>query len=159
VFDERLGGEVRAAWTAAEPGANGTLTADRPAIVDGRTLRRFPSSVASGPHAVQSLEHDWSKLIFVPPGEEFRVSVPASSSSATVAKQSQHPIALAITSGVLLAGAGGCAYGAYAQNDVMAAAANVGSLDDAYSLQGVLGWSAVGLGVAGVTAGALYFVF
>ena len=41
----------------------------------------------------------------------------------------------------------------------MAAAANVGSLDDAYSLQGVLGWSAVGLGVAGVTAGALYFVF
>lgn len=157
-FDERLGPSMRAAWSAARLGGTGRITANRPTRVDGAEVRTYPHPVDGGPHLVQALPEGWAKLVFVPAGDELVVEVPAAPASVATTR-GRHSPAWLVAAGVAAAGAGGCAYGAYAQDAAMEEAGTVSAVESAYGTQQGLAYTALGLGVAAATSATLYFVF
>ncbi|MBM4368422.1 MAG: hypothetical protein FJ102_19565 [Deltaproteobacteria bacterium] len=157
-FDDRLGPEIRSAWTSAKLGDAGRITVNKPVYVDGKSVRKFPRTVDSGPHLLQSPPDGWAKLVYVPPSEDINVEVPAGSAASATAR-SRHSPGWLIVAGVAAAGAGGCAYGATTQDAVMEGAVTGDEVESAYGLQRGLAYSAAGLGLVAVTSGVFYFVF
>ena len=152
-FDERLGPDVRASWETAKLQGPGRLVVDRPVLVDGHKVHKFPHLADSGPHALQSTGMDWAKVVLVAPNEELTVSVPASAAPAGKSA------AFLVVAGVSLAGAGGLAYGATLQSSVMDGAPDVAALEEAHGTQTALAWSALGLAAVAATSTTLHFVF
>ncbi len=157
-FDDRLGPEIRAAWTTAKLGDAGRIAVNKPVYVDGKSVRKFPRTVDSGPHLLQSPPDGWAKLVYVPPAEDISVDVPTGSAATATAKSRHSPVWL-VAAGVAAAGAGGCAYGATTQDAVMENAATGEEVESAYGLQTGLAYTAAGLGLAAITSGVFYFVF
>lgn len=156
-FDDRLGPDVRKAWESAKLQGPGRILIDRPVLLDGKRINRFPHVADSGPHAVQGVGLDWARVVVVAPNEELTVSVPVPTTSAPeTAKKSP---ALLIVAGASLAGAGGFAYGATTQTDAMSQASDIATLDQAQQTQAAFAWSALGLAAVAATTATLHFVF
>ncbi len=157
-FDDRLGQTMRAAWTSARLGGTGRISANKATLVDGGAVASYPHPVDGGPHLVQSLPDRWSRVVYVPAGDELVVEVPVASTSRAAATR-RHAAGGAGAAGAAAAGAGGCAYGASTQDAAMDSASTVEGVESAYGLQRGLAYSALGLGVLAATGTTLYFVF
>ncbi len=161
-YDARLGAELKDAWAAALPGPPGNLIVDRNAHIDGTAVVAFPVATAAGPHAIQIVDSQWARTVFVQPGEDLRVEtgLPVEMDAPNGARRKRSPALLIAAGGAALA-AGACAGVAFVQNDAMTAASAKGDLDGlngAHTAQlatGVGAYGLAGLAAAGVV---LHFV-
>lgn len=163
-YDGRLGEELKTAWEAAKPGANGNLFMDRNANIDGVDVGNFPLSTAAGPHAIQIIDSAWARTVFVESGEDLHVEtglpVEILADPATAPIRKRKSPALLIAAGGAALAAGACASIAYLQDDAMSAAADQGNgdaLESAHTVQVATGYGAYGL--AGLAAAGVVFHF
>lgn len=156
-YDDRLGPTVRAAFEGAKHGDPGRLTASRPVQVDGKKVKKFPTTLESGPHALVATDAGWARVVVILPNDDLVVDVPPPGATTPAVKKGKSPAWL-IAGGVALAGAVGCGGGAYIQTPVMGEADTVADLDAGWATQQALGYSAIGLGALGASGVVLHFV-
>lgn len=184
LYDNRLGTDIRATWSSAEPLGAGTLLLEprRSALVDGAEVTTWPLTLSSGPHVVQVIGADgkvrYGRLVEIGPGEDALVetglgpepevvaATGATTSGAagfgsahvlTEPKQKKSP-AMLILAGVAAAGAGAFAGGALAQNAQIDTAADIETLDSAFGRQKAFGYTSYGLMGAAAAVLTLHFV-
>lgn len=164
-YDERLGPELREAWSTSRAAGTGTLAVEPgdPALVDGSVVKKWPVGVTASPHVVQLAAPDGAVLVGRPitldPGEDALVTTGLAPGQAGVPTAPPKDIkrkspALLIVSGLAVAGAGACAGLALAQTTSMGEADSADGLDAAFGRQRAFAYSTYGLaGLAGVSLG------
>jgi hypothetical protein len=155
-WDERLGPEMRAAWSSAEPVAGGTVSANQPVRLDGVQVEAFPYATAGGPHAAQQTTVGFGKVLLVYPGEDTALDVVPSSSAPP--RRKRNPWWLVASAGAA-AGAGGAYLLARAQDEAMRDAGSPDDLNGAYTVQRVSGYGMWGLGGLAVLGVGAFIVF
>ena len=171
VFDDRLGPDVRATWTAAQPDGRGTLLLEPPgaALVNGDGVTVWPVTLPAANHVVQVLGSDgkvrYGRLIRIGPGEDAVVETGLAREAASIVdtvvpveKTAKKSPALLVLAGVAAAGAAGLAGGALAQGPIIETSTDVDALDAAFGRQQAFGYSSIALAGVSVVGLTLHFV-
>ena len=167
-WDPVLGSSLEAAWLAANPGAEVSVTVDTNqdrTLLDGTALKKWPATIPSGALVVQVLGHDKGEV-----HGHVLLDVPAADLPVTLAtgltelppkdRSAQHRKAAPwlLASVASLAGSGGLALYTLNQRDASGTAPTIEEATLHHDRQMVGAWSTLGLAGAGAllfTAGAV----
>lgn len=167
-WDPVLGSPLQAAWAAADPGPDVSVTVDTNqdrTLLDGTAIKRWPATIPSGALVVQVLGHDKGEV-----HGHVLLDVPAADLPVTLAtgltelppedRSAQHRKAAPWLIGSLatLAGSGGAALYALGQREASGTAPTITEATVHHDRQMVGAWSTLGLAGAGAvlfTVGAV----